>query len=480
LLLLLYGYEIFNFTLSIDEEVFTHHGTLWASIGQGRWGIGILSRLFPPMGYLPMLSTLLFCAGLAVSGCVLARVLFRSHSAQWAFVGLFVSSPMWPHIAEFNVLSWGVGVGCVMVVVCLLLVLAEHRLGHILAVGLLAFAISIYQNLLIWFPLLLCLRYLSDTFGLASVGSTDQARRFPWLRGGVVTVAGVVVYSAIESLLLKIFSMRLDYVQSFIRLSDFKTDPVLALLHTWHRTWGFVGGDDPIYLGYGRALTLLPLLGIVIVVGRLLWRGMLTKSQRLIAAASFAAALALAVSPVVVAAGGIPARVFITWVPLSAFLAGITLAYKSIFEKPLLGLLAVTLFISIWVSVSLFYTDQLARKRDEILTARIMARVDQIVPDSPTHRIPFVVVAPAPMGQIEQVHKVEVFGTSFFEHGGGDPVRIAAYLRVLGIDTLVPTTMAALAEQRALIDGMPVWPDAGSVAIVNGILVIKLGPLPKT
>ncbi len=480
LLLLLYGYEIFNFSLSIDEEVFTHQGTLWASIGQGRWGIGILSRLFPPMGYLPMLSTALFCAGLGVSGCILARVLFRSHSAQWAFAGFFVSSPLWPHLAEFNVLSWGVGLGCVMLVLCLLLTLAEHRLGHILAVGLLAFAIGIYQNLFVWFPLFLCIRYLSVQLGLAPAAPTDQHWRLPWLRGGVIALGGMLGYSATESLLLKMFAMRLAYVQDFIRLSEFKMSPALAISHTLHRSWDLIGGGDPIYLGYGRALTLLPLLGFLIVIGHLLWGGSLTKSQRLMAGASLGAALAFALSPIVVAAGGIPARVFITWVPLSAFLAGITLSYKSLFEKPLLGLMAVALFISIWVSVSLFYSDHVARQRDEILTARIIARVDQVAPVSPPHRIPFVVVAPAPASQIEQVHKVEVFGTSFFEHGNGDPYRIAAYLRVLGIDTLEPTTMAALAEQHAIVEDMPVWPAPGSVAIVNGILVIKLGPLPKS
>jgi hypothetical protein len=34
------------------------------------------------------------------------------------------------------------------------------------------------------------------------------------------------------------------------------------------------------------------------------------------------------------------------------------------------------------------------------------------------------------------------------------------------------------APYRPAIEAMPVWPAAGSVAMVSGMLVIKLGPLP--
>src|SRR5215471_8027547 len=47
--LLLYGYELFNFSLSIDEELHTF-GSDWplSWLQQGRWGMAILSRSLPP------------------------------------------------------------------------------------------------------------------------------------------------------------------------------------------------------------------------------------------------------------------------------------------------------------------------------------------------------------------------------------------------------------------------------------------------
>ena len=71
ILLLLYGYEIFNFSLSIDEEVYSHDLAVWEWISQGRWASGVLDRLLPPIGDIPMLSTVLFCAGIGVSSCLL-------------------------------------------------------------------------------------------------------------------------------------------------------------------------------------------------------------------------------------------------------------------------------------------------------------------------------------------------------------------------------------------------------------------------
>ena len=86
---------------------------------------------------------------------MLARVLFRKHSAQWAFVGIFVSSPLWPHLAEFNISSWCAGIGCVLLTFALLFFISERRFGDIWAGCLLAVATGIYESLYVWFLVLL-------------------------------------------------------------------------------------------------------------------------------------------------------------------------------------------------------------------------------------------------------------------------------------------------------------------------------------
>lgn len=480
LLLLLYGYEIFNFSLSIDEEAYGSDFWL-VVIADGRWATGLLARVFPPFGNIPMISTLLFCAGLGVSACVLGRVLFRNHSAQLAFVGIFVSSPLWPHIAEFNISSWCAGIGCVLLTLTLLLFLAGNRLADIGVACLLAFATGISEAFYVWFLVLICILHLSVLLGTAAAGVTDARQRFPWLRIGIIAAGALVGYFAMQRLLLAAFSLKLDtYVQTFMRLEDFIGVPARALRQTLVRSGKLLSGMDPIYLGYGPVLTLLSLLGLLIVVIRLLRRGPLSPWQRLLSGAMLVAAFGLALSPIVVSAGTAPVRAFIPWIPLSAFLAGVALSYSGRFKKLLYVALAAALFISIWINVSLFYTDHLIRQRDQLLATRIMVRVDQILPNPPPGKIPFVVVGGPPARNENSFRKVEIFGDSYFDwaHEGGNPIRIAGYLRTLGVNNLEPHLLEEAAPQRPVIEAMPVWPAAGSVALVSGMLVIKLGPMP--
>jgi Glucosyl transferase GtrII len=483
LLVLLYGYEIFNFSLSIDEELYgSGYEMPWwrGAISQGRWALGLIARVFPRLGDVPLLSTALFCASLGVSGCVLARVLFRKHSAQFAFVGIFVSSPLWPHLAEFNISSWCIGLGCVLVTLALLLFMAERRSGDILTACILIVATGIYESLYVWFLILLCIRHLSLVLGMAPGGTTEARPRFPWVRTGIVAVVGMLGYFAIRQLLLRALSLQLTYVQGFVRIAEFTAMPAVALNRTLLRSWNLLTGADPIFLGHGPVLTLLQLLGLLVAVGCLLRRGPLSWTQRLLAAAMLVAALMLALSPLVISAGTIPARALSSWVPVSAFLAGVAFSFSGRFEKPLYAALGAALLISVWLTVCLFYTDHLARQRDEVLAIRIMNRVDNLGPTVPPGRVPFVIVGAVPAKAKGPFRKLEIFGDSFFDsaHEGGNPWRVAAYLRLIGIDTLEPHPLAEAAPYRPAIDAMPVWPAAGSVAVVNGMLVIKLGPLP--
>lgn len=480
LLLLLYGYEIFNFSLSIDEELYgsTYEADWWLlAISQGRWGLGLLGRVFPHFGNIPMLATVVFCAGLGVTAYVLARVMFRSHSAQLAFAGILVSSPLWPHLVEFNITSWQIGIGCALITLAVFFMLSEYRIRDVAAVCLLIFATGIYESLFLFFIVLLCIRHLSVVLGTAPVGASEERQRFPWLRYGLVSVCGMLGYLAVRHLLLAAFSLQLTYIQGFIRLSEFTTTPSAAIALTLKRAWTLISGSDPIFLGYGHILMLLPLLGLVIVVVHLLWPGPLRASQRLLGGLLLIASLMFALTFLVVSAGNVPTRGLTSWVPICAFLGGAAFSYGR-FQKLLYCVLAAALFISIWVSVSLFYTDHLARERDQVLATRIMARVDNL-PNLPPGQVPFVVVGAVPAKAAGSFKKLEIFGDSFFDasHERGNPWRMAAYLRILGIDTLEPHSLEEAAAYRPAIDAMPIWPSAGSVAMVNRFLVIKLGPL---
>jgi len=480
LLLLLYGYEIFNFSLSIDEEVFDADYSWLGYIASGSWATGLLARVFPPIGNIPMVSTILFCAGLGLSACILARLLFRDHGAQWAFVAIFVSSPIWPHLAEFNISSWAVGICSVLLTFSVLFFLAEGRFGYIWATCLLAAATGISPSMYFWFLAVIFVLQLSIVLGTAPVSITDRYRTLPFLRVGLIAAAGLLGYFVVGKLLMVVLSLQMSpYVQGFVRLADFIRAPRDAIHGTLRVSLLVVSGSAPLYLGYGHLLTLLPLLGLLIAIVRVVGRGRLTSSRRMVAGVSLAAALVISLCPIVISAGSVSTRALTSWIPVSTFLAGLPFSIYGRFRKPLFGVLACVLFASIWVTVGLFYTDHIARQRDELLAARLMTRIDQILPNPPA-RIPFVVIGAVPAPSSGPFHRMEVFGDSFFDnsHEGGNPWRIAAYLRILGVDNLEPRELAEINPYRPVVKEMPVWPAAGSVEMVGGILVIKLGPMP--
>ena len=481
LLLLLYGYEIFNFTLSIDEEVFGDK-TQWARMvaGHGRWGTALLTLVFPPMGNIPMLSTVLFCVGLGISACVLARIFFREHAAQYGFAALFVAYPLWPHIAQFSISAWCGGIGFMVLTFCLLLFLADNRLADALVILLLGFTIGISEAFFVWFLVLLCIRHVSLLLGTASPDYPPINFRFQWLRASIISFTALLMYFLVQRLGFHFASVRRNYVQTLVKLDSFATFPLIAIRQTLSQCLAVLAGYHRIFLGYGPVIMLLPLIGFLIIVIQLSRRSSLTVSQRLLAGSLLVAAFFFALSPSFAAAGGVPVRALIAVIPLIAFLAGVAFSKSFRLVKLLYAALAVALFISIWINVSLFYTDHLARQGDQMLATRIMARIDQIAPLKPTGRTPFVIVGAVPWRDEDNFHNVEIFGNSYFTtaHELGNPLRINSYLRTLGVNTLAPMLLTDANQHRETIAAMPIWPAAGSVAMVEGILVIKLGPGP--
>jgi hypothetical protein len=483
LLLLLYGYEIFNFTLSIDEEIvnspYIQRAPLQA-VKEGRATMALLAAVFPVLGSVPVLSTALFCTCLGVSAYVLTRVLFRQPSAQWAFAGFFVSFPLWPHIVEFSTISWGIGIGVALMSLAFVFTLADLRWSAIRGVVVVSLATGIYQNLYALFLIFVIILYLSVSLRLAPDSVTESYQRNSCLRrSGLIAAGGLVGYIVLQRLVLTVFSVQLAYVQRHVRLGEFIRAPKQAISTTLRSSWNLLTGTDPLYLGYGRALMLLPLIGLLMVVVRLLRPGPLKPLQRLLGFGGLVAVLMIGLGPLVIGAGDVTARALFAWVPVAAFLAGVSLS-NARFERPLLAVLIAVLFISSWVTLSLFYTDHLARQRDQLLAARIMSRVDRILETQPRDGpIPFVVVGPVRPKEPPYYgfQKLQVFGNSFFEHDGGNAYRVSAYLKILGVENMVPRRLADIASYRPVIDAMPVWPAAGSVAMVNGVLVIKLGPL---
>ena len=150
-LILTYGYEVFSFNLTIDEEVAGEmrnvaYAQMWQS--QGRWAMALLT-LAVPTGVVPVVSTGL---GVALSGA--AWWLFcRKHLnlGPWASaVGASLAGtvPVLAFIFSFSTISFGIGVGNLLLVVYMWGLTSTSWRHRVIAVFAAASALGIYDTFL--------------------------------------------------------------------------------------------------------------------------------------------------------------------------------------------------------------------------------------------------------------------------------------------------------------------------------------------
>jgi hypothetical protein len=97
-----YGYAIFNFTLSIDEELktFSHSGIEWAR--QGRWGVLVLLNVFMPESLIPFLPTFISVFFLIVACFLFFPLIDGDIVSKAIFCCLFITFPSNAFFMEFN------------------------------------------------------------------------------------------------------------------------------------------------------------------------------------------------------------------------------------------------------------------------------------------------------------------------------------------------------------------------------------------
>jgi len=465
--LLLYGYELFNFSLSIDEELHTF-GSDWSLswLQQGRWGMAILSRSLPPISALPVVSTALFGAGLLFAVAHLAtHYRLQGLSAQ-LFGVVLIASPIWPHVVEFNSLSAGIGIGLALCAIGVRLLGDQRWLVIAFGLAALVFAGGIYQTLLLAAMVMALGRcFLKDTMSRGNwfaLTARDLA---------LIVVAGILAF-CIQYIAMRFANAAVTYVDLYWRVSDYAANPIVAGKVSWRVASRLLFGKSPIYLGYGFVLTALPLVAF----GYSLFRGRVAQSTPPLTRI-FYLALAVPVSllPVFVSVGTVPMRGIIAFPFIIALLVA-CFPVETIIERWAARIyLLVATVLAATISSQLFYSDHLARERDRLLAASLLERLQQLrSADKPLRVTLFGEFQAAPR---EPVKRLEVFGTSFFEHEGGNIYRVTSYLKILGAHYLEPVDLSQVPDIAAEASALPPWPSAGSIALVDGTAVIKLGPI---
>jgi hypothetical protein len=465
--LLIYGYELFNFSLSIDEELHTFGSDaplLW--LQQGRWGMALLSRSLPPISALPVVSTALFGAGLLFAVAHLAaHYRLQGLSAQ-LFGVVLIASPIWPHIVEFNSLSYGIGIGLVLCAIGVRLLGNPRRLIAAFGLAALVFAAGIYQTLLLAAIVMALGRgFLADTVKTGNL-FVRTVRDLALIVG-----AGILAF-CLQYIARRFANATVTYIDIYWRVSDYLANPLVAGKASWKVASRLLFGKSRIYLGYGFVLAALPLAAF----GYSLFRAQAAQSTPpLTRVFLLVLALPAALLPVFVSVGTVPARGIVAF-PFVVALLVACFPVETVIERwAARTYLVVVTVLAATISSQLFYSDHLARERDRLLAASLLERLQQLRPaDKPLRVTLFGEFQAAPR---EPLKRLEVFGTSFFEHDGGNIYRVTSYLKILGAHHLEPVDLSQVPDIAAKASALPPWPSPGSIALVDGTAVIKLGPI---
>lgn len=476
--ILTYGVELSGFTLSIDEELHAYNarpGLAWAA--QGRWAMGLLSDVLPPLSATPFLPTVLFCAGLVLAALVLAGGYARSRAEACAFAGIFVSCPIWLHVAEFNTLSWGFGVGLAVAAVGTALLHPGGPRAAILGGAVTGLALGIYQSLLL---VVVC----GSLLGVA-VRWLDGARsgasapvRIPRDLGWLVVSwsLSLLIYYGAAAAALSLTRQDLVYVDTYVRLGELVSPATMAtaVSRMAGRLAGLLFGTDPTFLGWGIASLLVVWLGAALALFSVARADAHDTVTRVCAILAVVGAALVSLAPVIGSAGVGPLRA-LPALPL-LYAAGAGAAMKASWKAPQWALLALAVFVNAWVAATLFNAEAIARDRDRVMAGRVFERIAALGTHEAAEPRAFVVVGEWAHEAAGPARRVEVFGASFFEHDGGNPYRVVSYLRLLGLRGLRPEPITHLRAHLGELEALPTWPANGSVALVAGKLVLKLGP----
>ncbi|MDX9839271.1 MAG: glucosyltransferase domain-containing protein [Azoarcus sp.] len=430
-----------------------------------------LFGIFISIGYLILLSAL----GVA-----------RPNLLHYVTFPLFAAFPTWMSLVAFssNIAASGLAMLFACAGACAYsLVLARDGNGmstrEWMALACLcvfcAAGIGIYQTYL-FVVVNLALGVLLVRIQRSPIGLVSIAINVALLLGALIVA--IVLYKTLDLVSLRIVGVdRSGYVGQFLDIGRFLSDPMGMFdiaLSALKRTYG---GDSAYYGVQVQGFQWLMVAG---AFGLLLGSGPYRLGERLIVA-GIAAFITFSPFVMHLFSGGMPLRTLVA-VPAVVWLFalfGLTCGRRWIEGATVLAL-TFSLFGLLHSSSMMQAADTYRQINDRTLAADIYRRIAEVNPDFDREQ-QYVVDIHGAKSFDSMYPRVwsSTWGYSFFEWDGGNPYfRMLPHMRALGYANLTLAAPEQRQENLAHFKGMPTWPAVGSVQLVNGVTLIKLGNTP--
>ena len=469
-LFLSYGYEIFNFNLTIDEEVHALDSGKWRDwVAQGRWGMALLNYALLPHPITPVVSTFLGVIGTALGVMFFVKDGFNlSRQGVLVATALAITTPTFAFTLTFSTLAYGVGCAFLAMAISNSLIYRRTLLGVVLASMLAAFAISVYQTfvfVLVMFVVVHVWRAHAE-YGFAN----NVIYRYL----AFYAVGSLLIYFGINFLVLKAASLDIAYVGQFVDLGGFIQGPIEKIFVSADRVFHVLSLHPGLFGIHSVWLGIVLFLSIVFSFAYPLINRDYYKTLGIVAV--LVATFAIIVLADAIAQGGAPLRSVIYMPVAVAVVVSVGFAVAGDVGKRVLVILCFLAVVgNSMVSNHLFASSASAEFRDKMLAEAIIGEVLRLAPEKAGNAVLKIELVGNRMWPVTGVQsKTETFGASFFEWDGGNRHRVAAYLNLNGIAASGATEeerVRAYVEQKS----MPIWPHAGWMALSGDVLILKFG-----
>lgn len=467
-----FGFEIFNISISIDEEVASvvdQPMKVWLSMD--RWGMYLLNALFHPGPPLPFFHFSMGLVSNLVAFLIVTHIWdFSSSGVKYIAAIPALSYPSLSFTLTFNQSQYGYFVGLVLAVLAVYAFIhVKHSVRrYVVVMGMLMLSISIYQSTLLAAPVVFCI-YL---FQKARDAESLRTYAVQFVQFMLLVVGSVVLHEVLSGIIRQVFEVtsryqRIENVYSgeFLHSYDpfFVIREITAVLvgQRWYIGW---------IMGF--------LVGISILCNFvMLWIRKSDLKEKLMRSVFLVTAI-LSPFVLVLATGRIwPMRTFVALPLLVAGLVTLLAFHLSRRQLILLGVYMACCFVHfVHSNTRLFYSDYMIWEQQKLLVNRVASYLEnhhgEILTDTSRHPIVFVGVPRFSESLV--VRHEETFGAPIFHWDtGGNNNRIIRIFSILGVDYFRRPNRSEISKARKFSAKMTNWPAQESVQFQDGIFIIR-------
>lgn len=479
--LLSYGFELFNFTFGPDDELHFFSRTSLPDIdwiGQGRWGIWVLSCFVPnpSVPFFSLFLTLFFsCISLLL---LLDKFEYEDYLSRIMILPLFCGFPLLYYVYSFHSLNPYLGFGFLFASISVVIQRKMSKRWHFLAVIAGSFSIGIYQAFII--PLILF--YLFDIIVESFYQNVPHRKTLcSILYKILILTLCITVYYLVNKSLIYALKVNTSYTDGLVVIPSKE--------EFWICLKAYLSNIYPVYFGsplfFTERMYIFPIL-VLFSLAIIILSPIFRKQNLLQYILYILVSMLILLLPGIInlislgAKGLLPVRAYCLGFAVSlAILVALAWHDSRRFFK------IVLIVLSGWAILSFFFVNNkmaymrfMQNRLDERIAFNVMNRIDMLAIENKVSQPYRVVMVGMPdfIGNKSNFYSripYASIGGSFYRWEDGNVHRMTHFFQLLGDKTYERATKEDYKRVLKVCEQMPRYPAQESIKYFDGVFIVK-------